>query len=136
MSPKMVNHCWIKTDKQQTQIGFADEGQPAGNSPGGACASPFFSQTQVQIYKGNKKGTNCTEITDVDEKCVDDATWTNSKGWGATNGAWAPWNQCQSWTNNILSKCMKKCMKGPSPTPFGPCVTTADGKTVCAGSGI
>ena len=69
----LVNHCWIKADKQQTQIGFANEGQPAGIDPGGACASPFFSQTQVQLYKGNKKGTNCTEITDVDEKCVDDA---------------------------------------------------------------
>jgi len=78
-----------------------------------ACASPFFSQTQVQIYKGNRKGTNCEEITDVDEKCVDDATWTDKKGWGTTNGAWAPWNQCQSWTNDILSKCRKKCSAAP-----------------------
>ena len=29
----LVNHCWIKTDKQQTQIGFANEGQPAGTDP-------------------------------------------------------------------------------------------------------
>lgn len=133
----LVNHCWIKTDKQQTQIGFANEGQPAGTDPGGACASPFFSQTQVQIYGGNKKGTTCTEITDVDEKCVDDATWTDKKGWGATNGAWSPWNQCQTWTNDILNKCKKKCPKNePFPTPFGPCAKLTDGTTVCAGTGI
>ncbi len=117
----LVDHCWIKTDKQQTQIGFADQGQPAGTDPGGACAAPFFSQTQVQIYRGNKKGTNCTEITDADEKCVDDATRTNSKGWGSTNGAWTPWNQCQSWTDDVLNKCKKKCKPpvGPQPADDG-----------------
>lgn len=115
-----VDHCWLKTDTREAGLGNMNEGQPSGQAvPGDQCDSPYKSQTQVVDHTGQSKkrrGTKCEEITHVDEKCVDDALYTDSRGYGTTEGAFTAFNNCQSWVNGVFRKCKRKCPKQyPSP---------------------
>jgi RHS repeat-associated protein len=138
----LIDHCWLKTETREAGLGDLDVGQPAGQAAavGDRCGgSPFVTQTQVVDHTGSstsRAGANCTEIKGVDEQCVNDQIWTDSRGYGATQGAWTPTNQCQSFVHDVLQKCKKKCPPPPIfPTPFGPCATV-NGRTVCAATGI
>lgn len=113
-------HCWLKTETREAGLGNLDVGQPAGQAvPNNECADdPPFVQTQVVDHTGEsvrRPGTKCTEIPDVDEQCVNDEVFTNSRGYGTTEGLWAPWNQSNTFSNGVLRKCKKKkCTRSPS----------------------
>lgn len=114
----LVDHCWIKTDTQEAGMGNLDEGQPAGQAvPGGQCDMPFTTQTQVVNHAAGvsetRAGTTCTVIPDVDEECVNNEIWTDSRGYGPTTGAFTPTNNCQSWVNGVIERCRPKCEKPP-----------------------
>jgi len=115
------SHCWLKTETREAGLGNLDVGQPAGQAvPNNQCGGGYpFVQTQIVNHMGqsvSRAGTTCTEIPDTDEQCVNDNIWTDRRGYGATQGLWAPWHQCNSVANDILRKCKKpKCDGGPSP---------------------
>jgi uncharacterized protein RhaS with RHS repeats len=112
----LVDHCWIKTDTLEAGLSNLDEGQPP-RAPGGQCDSPWIAQMQVVTHVGESEtrpGTSCTEIPDVDEQCVNDYLWTDSRGYGATAGAITPTNNCQSWANDALDDCKPKCDPEPA----------------------
>jgi RHS repeat-associated protein len=119
-----ASHCWLKTSTREAGLGGIDVGQPAKKAvPNNGCGPHDgpFAQTQIVDHSGesvSRAGTRCEEIPDVDEKCVDDAIFTDSRGYGATKGLWSPWNQCNSVANGILSKCRKRpCLQRPPSPP-------------------
>jgi RHS repeat-associated protein len=121
----LIDHCWLKTDTREGGLGDLDVGQPAGQAAavGDRCGGlPYLVQTQVVNHAGqssSRRGATCAEITDVNEQCVNDEIWTNSRGYGATRGAWTPFNQCQSFVNDVLRKCRKKKCNPTRPSPPG-----------------
>ena len=107
-------HCWLKTDTREAGLGNLDVGQPAGQAvPNNECAGDGpVVQTQVVDHTGQsvkRPGTICTEIPDVDEQCVNDAIFTDRRGYGVTQGSWTPWNQCNTFASGVLRKCSNKC---------------------------
>jgi RHS repeat-associated protein len=114
----LVDHCWIRTDTLEAGLGNLDQGQPAGDAvPGGQCDSPWVAQMQVVNHAGVsdiRPGTSCTEIPDVDEQCVNDYLWTDSRGYGSTAGAISPTNNCKSWAHDVLDDCKPKCDPEPA----------------------
>lgn len=105
-------------------LGNLDEGQPAGAAvPGGNCDSPYISQTQVVNHSGvsaTRPGTTCKEVPDAEEECVNRKLQTDARGYGPTMGAFTLTNNCQTWVNDVLAGCKKKCDPAPPPAlpPF------------------
>jgi RHS repeat-associated protein len=92
-----LQHCFIMTDSIEAGMG------PADNGPLPAC--PFFVKTTINLHTGQSKapGVECTEITDVNEQCVNDLLRP-----GTPTGRWTPINQCNVVAANILNQC-KTC---------------------------
>lgn len=68
-------------------------------------ACPLGVATAVVSHAGQSQqwGTTCTEITGVDEQCVN-----NSLPIGKKMGPWTPANNCNNFVDNIFKKC-KPC---------------------------
>lgn len=89
---------------------------PANNGPLPAC--PIGVETAVVSHSGQSKepGTNCEVVPDVDEECVNRALEL-----GRPTGEWSPVNQCNSFTDLVIQRCLPQC---PRPAPsFSPCHT-------------
>jgi RHS repeat-associated protein len=99
-------HCFLKTDSIEAGMGPADNGALP--------PCPIGVQTAVTNHKGQSQssGTQCTEVKDVNEKCVNDEL-----GVGRPLGRWMPWNQCNSFADDVLRRC-KNCSPSP-PSPPG-----------------
>jgi RHS repeat-associated protein len=118
-----LKHCFIKTDSIEAGLG------PANGGPLPGC--PLGVQTAIVNHAGQSQeaGTTCTEITNVNETCVN-----NQLPLGKKMGPWTPANQCNSFVDSVFNKC-KNCK--PSPTPTAPvnCMMV-NGQKVCVGTGI
>ena len=62
----------------------------------------------------SRPGTTCTEISDVDEECVNEYLWTDSRGYGPTTGTFTLTNNYRSWVNDVLDDCKAKCEPEPA----------------------
>jgi hypothetical protein len=89
-------------------------------------------QTAIVSHAGQSQqaGTTCTEITGVNETCVN-----NSLPVGKKMGPWTPGNNCNNFTDNIFKKC--KTCPPPTPNPTAPvnCMMV-NGQQVCVATGI
>lgn len=99
------DHEWLKTDTQEAGMGGADGNVPAqqGNS-----AWPY-SQTQTVDHTGESKASNARQLPidfPVDEACVNRLIAPGRK-----TGPWTPWNQCKTFTFDVLDQ----CRIGPKP---------------------
>ncbi|CUI05435.1 Rhs family protein [Janthinobacterium sp. CG23_2] len=94
---KYVDHNWIKTDSVE-----AGMGENPGEIPAQGNSSLPFAQTQVVDHAGQSqaKGATCEPKKDVDEDCV------NKKlTMGRATGRWSPYNQCQSFVQDVIREC-------------------------------
>jgi len=102
-------HCFIKTDSIEAGLG------PANGGPLPAC--PVGVDTAITDHRGQSlfPGTVCTEITNVNEKCV------NSKlPIGKRMGTWGPTNNCNTFVDGVLNGCKPACDdKKNQPSPPG-----------------
>jgi uncharacterized protein RhaS with RHS repeats len=105
-----LQHCFIKTDLYERGMG------PADNGPLPAC--PLGVDTAVVDHSGQSDdpGTSCVEITWVEEECVDQQI----ADLGRSTGGWKPWNNCNTFVDDVFDQCRKKCFPGPD---FGSAAT-------------
>jgi hypothetical protein len=97
-------HCFLKTDTLEGGMG------PANGGPLPAC--PLGIPTAVVSHPGQSAGAKCTELPDVDEGCVNRELMMEGK----PLGGWMPWNQCNSYVDEVTISCTKRC--GPAPVPL------------------
>jgi RHS repeat-associated protein len=92
-----INHYWIKTDTKEAGMGPTKSNcGNAGNEFGDMPGDP------VQICdhsKRDKTASTCETISDVDEEKVNKQLEI-----GKSLGHWWPWNQCQSFTDDVLNQ--------------------------------
>lgn len=97
------SHYWFKTDTYEAGMG--------GNCdvPGQGCADTMYSSTKTKDHSGQSQQPNatCEKIENIDEKCVDARIKP-----GQPTGAFAPWNNCQTFSRSVLDAC------STSPQPF------------------
>lgn len=89
---------------------------PANNGPLPAC--PIGVETAVVNHSGQSKeaGTHCVVVPNVDEECVNKLIEI-----GRPTGRWSPINQCNSFADDVLTRCRPECpIEVP---PFKPCHT-------------
>lgn len=105
-STVLPNHNWILT-------GTAEAGMGARCPvPGQGCSDVPGAQTQTLDHTGQSQTSDasCEIVPDIDEQCVSDAIRP-----GQSTGRWMPWNQCQSFADDVLEKCSTK-----KQVPFSP----------------
>lgn len=87
-------HCFLRTDTLEAGMGPADNG-PLPSCPAGV-------QTAVVRHTGQSDapGTSCTDVTGVDEGCVNRRLTT-----GTPTGRWTPWNNCNSFIDQVTQSC-------------------------------
>jgi RHS repeat-associated protein len=102
---KYVDHHWIKTDTVEAGMGATP-----GVIPGQGNIDLPFTPTQVIDHSGQSKAQNatCTPKLNVDEDCVNEKL-TLSRA----TGRWSPWNQCQSFVQDVI----RACSTGPKMDP-------------------
>jgi RHS repeat-associated protein len=104
VSSNAPRHRWIKT-------GSAEVGMGANCAvPGQGCSDMPLDRTYTKDHGGQSTapGASCRPVPDVDEKCVNDALKL-----GRYLGRWSPFNQCQSFSNEVLEGCMTNGMNRP-----------------------
>ena len=102
-------HCFIKTDTVEAGMG------PADNGPLPAC--PLGVSTAVVDHRGQGRlpGTECVEVPNVDEECVNKQLKT-----GRRTGSWGPSNNCDTFADGVLGRCRNRCeMITRPPVPPG-----------------
>ena len=87
-----LKHCWLKTASKAAGMGPAEDG------PLPAC--PLGVQTKITNHSGETG--NCTEQKCIDESCVNQELQI-----GKATGRWTPWNNCNTFVNDILKKCKR-----------------------------
>ena len=98
-----AEHHWIRTPEQEAGMGPAQGGVPGvgegGYSSGADCPG---TPTTVNDHtgQGSNVGSTCEEVIDVDEQCVNDQLEL-----GRDTGRWSPWNQCQTFAQDVLDQC-------------------------------
>jgi len=102
-----VKHTWIRTDSVEAGMGPAGGGVPGVALPGQENAqpdSPYVTETSVNDHTGQSTapGSSCEKVDDVDEACVNRLLQI-----GRRTGRWSLVNQCQSFTNDVLTACRK-----------------------------
>ena len=105
-STVLPNHNWLLT-------GTAEAGMGARCPvPGQGCSDVPGAQTQTLDHTGQNQTSDasCEIVPEVDEQCVSDAIRP-----GQSTGRWMPWNQCQSFADDVLEKCSTK-----KQVPFSP----------------
>jgi len=100
-----AKHCWLRTSRAEAGMGEAGGGNVAGaKSP--CCGR----QTEVRDHKGqgNRKGSECYEVPDCNEDCVN-----NALKLGRSLGEWRFNNQCNTFVTSALTACgcKNKCLK-------------------------
>jgi RHS repeat-associated protein len=106
---KYVDHNWIKTDTVEAGMGATP-----GVIPGQGNMDLPFTPTKVVDHSGQSKAPNaiCTPKPDVDEDCV------NKKlAMGRATGLWSPWNQCQSFVQDVIRECSTSKKMDPNKLP-------------------
>jgi len=100
----LVDHCWLRTGSVS-----AGMGNLGGNVPGARCDCPY-ARTQVVDHSNEDKRPNvkCTEISDVDENCVNEQLKLNEKGLGSKTGRFSLLNNCRTFINDVLDRCSTK----------------------------
>jgi len=89
----MVEHCWLKTDTIEAGMGATRGGVPGENY------DYPFSKVEVTDHS-NDNPTSCEHIPDVNEECVNRELII-----GKQLGRFHLMNHCQSFTNEVISKC-------------------------------
>lgn len=94
-----LKHHWAKTDSVEAGLG------PHPVEGGGQTAV-----TDQTGYSEKRKDTTCEKIENVDEECVNARLRTphtapNGVRFGDDLGYYSPWNQCQSFIEDVLSSC-------------------------------
>jgi RHS repeat-associated protein len=103
-----AKHCFIKADKREAGMGPAD-GSPLPRNPVGV-------KTSIIDHTGQSSRSDCEEIPDADEDCVD-----KRLAQGASTGRWMPWNNCNTVADDVLCGCKsKRCSIDPYNTPMKP----------------
>ena len=93
------NHFWVRTSTSEAGMGAA-----AGRIPGQGNSDKPLSPVEVIPHpgQGNKPGSSCVVVEEVDEDCV------NKKlELGRKLGRWTPGNQCQSFALQVIDECTK-----------------------------
>lgn len=92
------DHCWIKTDS--VSAGMASSPKCRKNVGDNY---EFIYITKVYISDHScEKATSCKVMLDIDEECV------NKKlAIGKYLGRFTPFNNCQTFTNEVLTDCKK-----------------------------
>jgi RHS repeat-associated protein len=103
----LVDHQWIKTDSVEAGMGPA-----GGGVPGNQSDSPYVTQTSVNDHSGQSASPKaaCRPVPNVNEQKVNELLRI-----GRPLGTWTPWNQCQSFVNDVLMQSMN-----PDPRPSVP----------------
>lgn len=94
-----LQHCWIKTDTKEAGMGPAEEGPLPAN--------PLGVDTEITDHS-NETGGECETIQTVDEACVNEQLQI-----GKSTGSWWPWNNCNTFAREVLSKCSTVRPQGP-----------------------
>jgi len=99
-----IEHHWARTGEREAGIGSHPE--PPADSVWPGAETSMVDHTG----RGDKRGSTCEEVEDVDEDCVNrmlDTPNVASDGtrYGGDEGLYMPWNQCQSKIHNILAAC-------------------------------
>jgi RHS repeat-associated protein len=91
-----VDHQWLKTDTIEAGMGGT-----CGNEPGNQYGDSPYDPVQIVDHAGRSKqpGASCKKVEGVDEKAVNDQLQI-----GQQLGRFTPWNQCQSFVNQVLEK--------------------------------
>ena len=102
----IFDHHWLKTDTLEAGMGGMRGVVPAQN---GNADSPY-DPTQTVDHSGQSRAPNatCEKQNNVDEQCVNSSIRP-----GQSTGTWNPYNQCQSFSYSVLSK----CRTGPQMVP-------------------
>ena len=103
-----VDHCWLKTDTVTAGMNETAKCTAAGNNASGL---PY--STVVVSDHSCDTATSCTDVTDVDEDCVNKQLTI-----GRYLGRFSPTNNCQTFVLQAISQCKK--YKGPWNSPDNP----------------
>ncbi len=90
-----LRHCFIKTDAKEAGMG------PAVGGP--LPPYPVGIPTQITDHSGESTRSECTEIPEVDETCVD-----RELRLGRSLGRWGPTNNCNSFVDRTVFNCIKR----------------------------
>ena len=91
-------HNWLKTDTLEAGMGGECP------VPGQQCSDRPYAATNTISHAGQSSAPNasCTPVKDIDEICVNNAIRP-----GQPTGLWLPWNQCQSFVNQVINRCSR-----------------------------
>jgi hypothetical protein len=97
-------HCFIKTDTVIAGMGAA------GRDDLPSC--PVGIKTEVRDHSSKESfgDAKCQDVPGVDEDCVN-----KSLKLGTPTGRWWPWNQWNTFANDVLEKCSTCKNKTPDP---------------------
>jgi RHS repeat-associated protein len=93
------NHFWVRTSTTEAGMGAA-----ANQIPGQGNSDKPLAPVKVVPHpgEGNKPGSSCAVVEEVDEDCV------NKKlELGRKLGRWTAGNQCQSFALQVIAECTK-----------------------------
>jgi len=95
----LPNHNWLLTGALEAGMGAQCP------VPGQGCSDRPGAPTQTLDHSGqsSQEGSECTPVPYVDEQCVSEAIRP-----GQSTGRWMPWNQCQSFADDVLTRCSIK----------------------------
>ena len=87
-----LKHCFLKTDSKEAGMG------PLGAGP--LPSFPILTPTEITNHTGQSLISNCKKMKCVDETCVNQELQI-----GKHIGEWSPWNNCNTFVDEILEKC-------------------------------
>ncbi|HKV61519.1 MAG TPA: RHS repeat-associated core domain-containing protein [Candidatus Acidoferrum sp.] len=103
-----LKHCYIKTDTVSAGMG------PANGGP--LPAWPYGVPTQIDDHsKEPVSPGDCKDVPGADEACVNKALQI-----GCPTGKWTFSNQCNSFADNVLTKCGGCPIRGQLDGPLPP----------------
>jgi len=101
-------HTWIKTDTYESGMG--------GNcpTPGQQCSDKPYSDTTTKSHAGQSMQPNstCVRLQNVSESCVNNLIKP-----GSPTGTWTAYNQCSSFSWNVIGQCRYGPQIGPVLPP-------------------
>lgn len=99
-----LKHQWIRTDEKDAGLGQAGGGVPGEGEYRIRDNSPYITETEVTDHhdRGDKEGSTCLPLPDVDEECVNREMVIGEK-----RGKWSLFNQCQTYVRQIIRMCRK-----------------------------
>jgi hypothetical protein len=95
-----LKHHWLRTSQKEVGMGPAGGGVPGVP---GANNGSYLGKTTLNDHsgRGDAIGSECTELPDVDEDCVN-----RELEIGTPTGRWAPgFNDCQVVAKDIIERC-------------------------------